>query len=142
MELTSLLLADHAEAVNGKLYLVGGAWNRIAAGTLPAIHPHLTVAAVMAVPWTETNEKHALQMEVVTEDGQPVLPLPLNGEFEAGRPPGMRQGSAQNLVFCFNFNNLTLPNAGVYQFVLYVDGTELGRAGFELVVAPQPTVTA
>jgi len=35
MQLDFLILADRAEAVNGKLYLLGGAWDRLGLTSLP-----------------------------------------------------------------------------------------------------------
>jgi hypothetical protein len=141
LRLTTFLLADHAEAVNGKLYVTGGCWNMITVSQLPSSHPHLTVAAALHVPWQATNQLHSLQLDLIDANGKSVLPEPLQGNFETGRPPGMRSGDEAAVVIAFNFNGLQLHSAGVHEFVLEVDGTELGRIGFKVVVAEPATST-
>lgn len=140
MRLTTFLLADHAEAVNGKLYVTGGCWNTLAVPKLPAAHPHFTVAAALHVPWKATNQEHSLRLDLVDANGQSELPEALQGHFETGRPPGMRAGDETAVVIAFNFNGLELRSAGIHEFVLEVDGSELGRASFK-VLAVEPTTS-
>ncbi len=141
MRLTTFLLADHAEAVNGKLYVTGGCWNTITVAQLPATHPHLTVAAALHVPWQATNQEHSLRLDLVDANGGSVLPEPVQGHFETGRPPGMRAGDEAAVVMAFNFNSLELRSAGVHEFVLEVDGSELGRASFKVIAVEPATST-
>lgn len=135
MRLSTFLVADHAEAVGGKLYLTGGCWNSITVPQLPATHPHLTVAATLHVPWQQTNQQHSLHVDLIDEDGQSRLPEPLDAQLEAGRPPGMRSGDEAIIVMAFNFDGLKLEHPGIHAFVLSVDGTELGRIGFKVLIA-------
>ncbi|HEV8653505.1 MAG TPA: hypothetical protein VG276_29935 [Actinomycetes bacterium] len=135
MRLSTFLVADHAEAVGGKLYVTGGCWNSITVLQLPATHPHLTVAAALHIPWRATNQPHSLHLDLVDEDEQSRLPEPLQGKLEAGRPPGMRAGDEAIVVLTFNFDGLKLERAGIHSFVLSVDGTELSRIGFKVLVA-------
>ena len=141
MQLTTFMLADHAEAVSGKLYVTGGCWNSIVVPQFPVVHPHFTVAASLHVPWQATNQQHSLRLDLIDGNGQSVLPEPMQGLFEAGRPPGMRSGDEAVIVFAFNFNGLRLEAAGIHEFVLEVDGTELGRIGFKVIVAEPATLT-
>lgn len=53
----------------------------------------------------------------------------------------MRSGDEAVIVFAFNFNGLRLQGPGTHELVLEVDGTELGRLGFKVVVAEPATVT-
>jgi hypothetical protein len=133
MKLSTFLLADHAEAVNGKLYVVGGAWNRIAASSFPATHNHVSVAAVIHVPWEVTNQSHTIELRLVDSDGGPVIPEPVHGSFEAGRPPGMRPGDEQLVVLVFNFEGLVFERPGTYEFHLLVNGDETGLIRFDVV---------
>jgi hypothetical protein len=141
VQLTTFLLADHAEAVNGKLYVTGGCWNAITVSQLPAVHPHFTVAAALNVPWQATNQEHSLRLDLLDANGQSALPEALQGHFETGRPPGMRVGDETIVVMAFNFNGLQLPAPGTYDFVLEVDGTELGRASFKVILIEPTTST-
>jgi len=133
MKLSTFLLADHAEAVNGKLYVIGGAWNRIGAASFPATHNHLSVAAVIHVPWEATNQSHTIELRLVDSDGAPVIPEPLHGGLEAGRPPGMRPGDEQLVVLVFNFDRLVFERPGTYEFHLLVNDAETGLIRFDLV---------
>ena len=94
MQVGFLLLADHSEAVNGKLYMAGGGWNVL---RLPEL-PHewgFHIALGLDVGWDETNTSHELLVNVHDPDGAE-LGEGLAAEFEAGRPPGMprRPGAA------------------------------------------------
>lgn len=137
MHLSTFLVADHAEAVGGKLYVTGGCWNSLTVPQLPALHPHLTVAAALHVPWKATNQPHSLRLDLVDEDGQTLLPEAAEVGLEAGRPPGMRSGDDAVIVMAFNFDGLKLERPGLQSFVLSVDGSELGRVGFKVLVAGQ-----
>jgi hypothetical protein len=141
MHLSTLLIADHAESVNGKLYVSGGCWNVLFASQFPTVHPHLTVAAALHVNWEATNQRHRLELELHDGDGHPLLPEPVQGTFEAGRAAGMRPGDETIMVVAFNFNGLAIESEGAYAFVLSVDGTEMGRFGFRAVHAPATAVT-
>jgi hypothetical protein len=137
MRLSTFLVADHAEAVGGKLYVTGGCWNSLAVPELPAQHSHLTVAAALHLPWQATNQPHTLELDLIDGDGQSRLQEPVQGNLEAGRPPGMRAGDEVLIVITFNFDGLKFENPGVHEFVLSVDGAELGRIGFKVLVAGQ-----
>ena len=106
---------------------------------LPAQHAHVTVAAALHVPWQATNQPHSLELDLVDEDGRSQLPESVKGGLEAGRPPGMRSGDEALLVMAFNFDGLKLERAGLHTFVLSVDGTELGRIGFKVLIAGRPS---
>ena len=96
-----MFLADRAEAINGKLYVMGGAWDRLQVPELPGPLPvPISVAVVITVPWSLTNKEFTFSLELVDVDNNPVA-LPLEeGEdaglfsipFEVGRPPGLREG--------------------------------------------------
>lgn len=141
MQVSTFLIADHAEAVNGKLYVVGGCWNRLAAANVPVVHPHLTVATALHVPWTATNEKHTISLNLKDEDGASAIPEPIEGEFETGRPAGLRPGDEQIIAMTFNLNGLRFEREGDYAFTLDVDGTELSRLGFRLQLVQGSTVS-
>lgn len=137
MRVSTFLIADHAEAVAGKLYVTGGCWDTLAVSQLPVAHPHLTVAAALHVPWKATNHPHILELDLVDEDGASQLPDPVRAEMEAGRPPGMRSGDETVAVLAVNFDGLKLGRPGLHSFTLSIDGTELTRVGFKVVVAGQ-----
>lgn len=128
-----VLLCDFAEAVNGKLYIMGGGWTDYR-GSAPI---NCSVAIKLAVPWTQTNQRHTLSLDLVMEDGEPVNnpengePIRVEGEFEVGRPPGAVPGSALVNAMAFQFGGLSLDPGG-YKFSFSVDGTELAGATFRV----------
>ena len=138
MVLLALFLADHAEALKGKLYVTGGFWDRIFAPTFPARHPHMTVCVVVSVPWTETNQEHSLLLTLVDADGQEVGPK-IEGRFDVGRPPGSRPGDTTMFQLAVNMNNVVFPKAGDYSFSVELDGEpQEPRATFKVVPSPAP----
>ena len=135
--LSTFMLADHAEAANGKLYVTGGSWNAMSTKDLPYVHPHLSVAATIEVPWTQTNEMHSLNVELLDEDGTAVLPQRLEGQLEVGRAPGMRPGDYALVVLVFHLNNLKFDKAGAYSFVMKFDDEKIGTAKFRVLRVSQ-----
>ncbi|HVE92978.1 MAG TPA: hypothetical protein VNE62_11875 [Actinomycetota bacterium] len=132
---TAFFIADHAEAVNGKLYVLGGCWDVLSVRQLPAHHPHMSVATALHVPWGSTNQVHTITVRLIDEDGHPAGPE-MSGQFETGRPPGMRPGDETTMLLAFNMVSTPLEREGRYEFVLDVDGTELARARFRVTVQP------
>jgi hypothetical protein len=131
MEVT-MLLCDRAQVAEGKLYVLGGGWNLAQAGMPVPVE----VAVLVAVPWTATNEKHQFTLALVDDDGQPVglgggPAIHLEGEFEVGRPPGIKPGTALNQQMVFKFGMPAFP-AGGYVFEFSI-GTVLGRTPFRAI---------
>jgi hypothetical protein len=86
----SFMAADWAEAVNGKLYLMGGGFDTLYAPAFP-FSPRFAFATVLKVPWGDTNRRLAIEGFAETADGAE-LNWRMGGELEAGRPPGKRGG--------------------------------------------------
>ena len=84
----SFMTADRAESINGKLYIMGGAFDKMAAPAFPHAAT-FSVAAVLRVPWNDTNRRLPFEIFCENVDGRRGI-YELNGELEAGRPPGAR----------------------------------------------------
>lgn len=132
----TLLLCDFAEATNGKLYVMGGGWNVLYAPSQPV---NMSVATVIAVPWDQTNRKHTLSLDLLTEDGEPVQieehAVSLTGEFELGRPPGIKPGSSLNAPFVWTFSGLVLDEGG-YEWKLGIDDGPVASRPFAVTSPP------
>lgn len=109
----TLLLADSAQAVNGKLYILGGGWSVCGPDPTP-----MAIAIKIEVPWDRSNVKHPILLELLDADGQPVaLTSPegeermirIEGEIEVGRPPGVKAGTPLDAVIAINTGPLSLP---------------------------------
>jgi hypothetical protein len=135
MEAT-VLLCDHAEAVNGKLYVLGGGWTVLFAPDTPV---NIALAIVIAVPWDRTNERHELTIELLDHDGNIVEigghEIRVATQFEVGRPPGIKAGTALNTPLTWAFNGLPLPEGG-YEFKVSINGEPVSSRPF--VVAQPP----
>ncbi len=134
MKVEWIVLADYAETVNNKLYLMGGGWETLTVNTrFPVQHP-CGIAVAFSVPWNETNQVHDIAVEIADEDEGPPLAA-INGQLEVGRPPGIRLGQPQRIQFALNLM-LELPRAGVYVVKARVEGQELDRTQFIVVEGP------
>jgi len=135
MNVGFLLLTDHSEAVNGKLYMVGGGWNVLRFPELPHEWT-FGIALGIDVAWDETNHPHDLQIKIEDPDGIE-LGEGLSGNFETGRPPGMPAGQEQRLVMSIA-TSATFSASGPHAAVVEVNGEELGRARFYLTEGAAP----
>jgi len=124
-----MLLADAAQAVNGKLYVLGGGWSITGPQPTP-----MALAVKLEVPWDRANLKHAWRLELLDEDGAPVevpgppggelQPLQLGGELETGRPPGLKPGTPLDVPLAFNFPPMPIPPGGRYEWRFSIDGID------------------
>ncbi len=142
----TMLLCDYAQAVNGKLYIVGGGWSLLSK-VLPRFN--MSLAVKLTVPWSRANEKIHMQATLVTDHGEDVLqegpdgasnPVRAEGDLELGRPPGLRPGTPLDATFVLNFEGLDL-DAGGYVWQLEVGGDMAARIAFQVVNPPGTTAT-
>lgn len=142
LELEFMFVADGAHAVNGKLYVLGGGWSHLWLPEFPGRPPiPFAIALALKVPWNQTNRKFAWRLDVEDADGNLVSEDPVAwGDFEQGRPPGLRPGADQRVVFAIPIGT-EFPEAGRYVFIARVSDVELGRTMIEVGQAsPMPMV--
>ena len=104
-----LIPANHAEAINGLLYLSGGGWTdvhrQIRGDNIPI--NHFGIGMSVRIPWHETNEKHRFTLDVQNEDALQVV-VHAAGDINVGRPPQLapRFSSARDIRYqcgyCFS----------------------------------------
>ena len=131
MKIHALMLADSAQAVDGKLYILGGAWNVLRFPEFPS-QLIVGIAVAIDVDWNETNRRHHLEVHFEDADGHPMQPN-IAADFEAGRPPGALAGADLRIVFAVN-GPLAIPAPGLYAAVASVGGEILARARFQAVL--------
>ena len=109
-----LILADRAEAINGKLYMMGGAWDRLTVKdfNVPAA---LGMAIGVIIPWTSTNEDHTLKVHLEHEDGTTILPQ-IEGRLNTGRPANAIPGQGFMITMTIT-GEWKLPGPGSYRIV-------------------------
>jgi len=119
----TLLIGDYARVADGKLDVIGGGWSVIQ----PRGPFGFFVAALLQVPWDQANRKHGLRLDLRDADGQTIPTadgddtVHAEGEFEAGRPPGMTPGTPLDIPFVVPFGPLELQ-PGRYEIRLTIDG--------------------
>lgn len=119
-----MMLADHAQASEGKLNIIGAGWTVIGPAPAP-----FAIAILFEVPWDRANEQHDFRLELVDSDGDAVLmptpdgeqPLVIEGQFEVGRPPGVKRGTPLPFPLALNMGPHPLAPGGRYEWRLTVD---------------------
>lgn len=107
---------------------MGGGWNRIFVGEFPTYHAPVVVAAILRVPWNETNREIEIGLSLVSEDGEALDdPAPISGQMTIGRPPDARVGSDLLVPLAIRLPYLYFEEPSLIEVVLAIDGAELGR---------------
>lgn len=120
-----MLLADYATVADGKLTVVGGGWSIVG----PDPQPY-AIAIKVEVPWDRAAAPHTLRLDLVDQDGAPVevpsdegwRPLVIEGQFETGRPEGVKPGTPLDFMLAFAIGAHPLPPGGRYEWRLAIDG--------------------
>lgn len=119
----TMLLADSAQAVAGKLYVLGGGWSLIGPDPSP-----MALAIKIEIPWDQTNRAHKLRVELLDADGDPVAPggteepVFFEADFEVGRPPGLKPGTPIDFPFAVNMGPIPLAPDTRHTWKLSIDG--------------------
>jgi hypothetical protein len=118
----TLMLADAAQAVNNKLYILGAGWSLTGPEPTPS-----AIALHVKVPWDQANERHRLRLELLDSDGQPVVipdegPLAIEADFEVGRPAGLIRGTPIDVSMAVTIGPISIPPGGRYEWRLSIDG--------------------
>ncbi len=117
----TMMLADSAQVAERKLYVLGGGLTVIGPRPQP-----LGVAIRIEVPWDRANLPHEWRLELLDEDGHPVMvkdqALAVAGRFEAGRPAGLKPGTPLSVPLAITFPTLPVRPGGSYTWQLTIDG--------------------
>ncbi len=119
------MLADYAVVADGKLYVSGGGWSLTGPDPVPA-----AIALKLDVPWDLANTQISFSLRLLQEDGHPVTiagpegdqPVRIEGGFEVGRPPGLRQGQPIDVPMAFPVGPLPLEPGRRFSWELMVNG--------------------
>jgi hypothetical protein len=130
------LIADNVHTDStGKLNVLGE-FQAIGARVAPAVHAQCCVVARWKADASDLRDGGStLEVEIIDEDGTPVLPksppLPMQfGDFLNVR--GKKQ--AQVIL---QFQGLTLPRFGAYSVHFFIDGAPAGDVPFYLIQGTQ-----
>ena len=130
-EVDYLLVADRAEVVNGKLYLMGGSWDRIQ----PQQFPHrmmLGIALGVRIPFAYTDDQHTVAIELQHNDTRIIG---FEAKLATGRPPGMA-GMDMLVPMAFNIP-IAIPGEGQVTLKAVIDGASGRRHEIKVIQRPQ-----
>ncbi|CAN5484623.1 hypothetical protein BH10ACT3_BH10ACT3_18130 [soil metagenome] len=119
----TLMLADSAQAVAGKLYILGGGWSVIGPEPSPS-----AIAIKIEIPWNEAIRQHQWSVRLHDADGTVVQidtpegrqAVEVTGQFEVGRPTGAIEGVPLDLPLAVGPGPLPLTS-GRYEWQLTID---------------------
>ena len=131
VEIDFVILADFAQATQGKLTLVGGGWDLHHARQYPSTL-QFGLGIGILVPWSLTNRKHTFEFVISASEGPEVAKG--GGDFEVGRQPGTPAGMTQRVVIGLS-GQVPLPQPGTYEIVV-VAGQDKKRVTFEALPVP------
>jgi hypothetical protein len=116
----TMMLADAAQQVGGKLYILGGGWSTTGSPT-----PPMAVVIKIEVPWDRTNVGHDWRLALVDADGRAVQTsderaVEVTGELEVGRPAGLPDGTPLDAPLVVSFGPMPLES-GRYEWRLEIE---------------------
>jgi hypothetical protein len=137
----TLLLADAAQAVGGKLYILGGGWSIIGPDPSP-----MAIAIKIEVPWTEANVRHGLRLALFDEDERPVVIPTQTGEqpfefhipFEVGRPAGLQAGTPLDVTLAINMGPFPLQPGSWYVWRCFINDASEDHWQVSFSTRPSP----
>lgn len=123
MEVDFAFLADSAQVVGGKLYLVGGAFDTIWAKAAPVVHPHMSLVLRLQLTPAETGRQHRLEVNIIDDDGRKIGSF--GGTLEVGRSPGPSTGRRPSFLSSLDLWNLKFERFGDYSFEIMANDFSL-----------------
>jgi hypothetical protein len=122
----TMLLADAAQTVGGKLYILGGGWT--ICGPAPVL---MAVAIKLEVPVDQAGRAHDWSLTLLDDNGELVLlealngqrlPVEISGKFEATLVPELPQDMPLDLPLAVTIGPLPLEPGSRFVWQLSIDG--------------------
>ena len=132
VEIDFVILADFAQAAQGKLNLIGGGWNLHNANQYPSTL-QFGLGIGILVPWSQTNRKHDFTFVIKGSEGPELAKG--GGQFEMGREAGIPAGMTQRVTIGLS-GQLQIPQPGTYEVIVAAAHVEK-RVTFEALHAPR-----
>ena len=124
MDIEYALIADYAEMVGGKLYVMGGGWDNTTAPEVPA-GIRMAVVVGVRLGWEETNTAIPVEMTVHDDDAQELVRV--NGAVQVGRPTELTPGATQLAQIAINLQ-INLPTFGGYRVRVVAGAGDVSRS--------------
>lgn len=137
----TVLVADSAQVVAGKVFALGLGWDNIGTPT----PPH-AVVILLDIDWNETNQQFQMRAELVDSDMNPVTiptplgeqPIALEGQLEVGRPAGLPPGSSVRVPFAASVGPLNLTPGHRYEWRVTINGQHQEGWSESFTIRAQP----
>ncbi len=134
MKIEYAVLADAAQAVGGKMFILGGGWNVFRVANYPA-PVQLAVAVGLGFTSNEVGIKYPLSLVIADEAGVPIVPE-MKGQVETGQPASdTPKGLSVKVPVAINMN-LAVPRPGRYGIVVTV-GSSKAQLSFDAIFVGQ-----
>jgi len=151
-----VILCDFAEVSGGKLFVSGAGVAMLASSTpAPPFRVNVCLAILGLIRQEDTDVLHKMTLELVQVGADRETRMSLADElpegsdpadqglfiayFKAPRSPQMEPSDEWSMPMAIPLFGLGLPVLGHYYFSVRVDGREMDRASFRLVVGQSPT---
>ncbi len=121
MDVDYALVADYAEIVGGKLYVMGGGWDTTYVPEVPAML-RLAIAVGIRVGWTETGRNVPVRIVVEDDDGQVLVTI--DAGVTVGRPASLLPGTPQLTQMAANVA-FSAPAFGGYRVLVNAGEDEM-----------------
>ncbi len=103
---------------------------------------------MIAVPWDLANRRLSFELQLVDEDGQPVMttdpmgndaPIAFGGQLEVGRPTGLIRGVSLDVPLAIQMQPMVLPVGKRFEWVLTInsESKEDWRLPFLIMTPPR-----
>ena len=137
MEVLAAMLADAADALNGKLYIHGGGWDALVMRAFPGAHPSMTLVMLLAADAAEAPGTGELRVSLVDEDGLD-FGVGAAAVLALGHGPLYRPGQRSVVPVAIPFQGIRFERPGTYEFRIFWNGDQLPRSvTFSVLAAPQ-----
>jgi len=137
MQQDFLFLAEAAEAVAGKIHILGGGADTHMAHTFP-VQLRADIALGFHVTWGETNQPVQLEVQILDADER--VAVQIQAEKVTGRPAQARPGQEFRNVISIK-GPFPIEHEGEYHMLMRLDGVEQSpQFKFFVGRAPIPTV--
>src|SRR5712692_7380627 len=121
-----LMLADRAEAVNGKLYVMGGGWDRNFVEDFRQPVP-LSLAVGFLVPWDMLDFPQLIQISIENSEKKEAPVYSLEATFVARRPPTGFIGDPLLVTLAVPAVAVKFPGPGKYEVIVRLAGGQERR---------------
>jgi hypothetical protein len=130
-----LLLADRADAVNGKLYMAGGGWDRLIVTSIEE-PVALSIAVGVLIPRGHAQNKQILRVHAESPSGE-ILQPQIHAELPSGLPAEAIPNEPLRSMIAIN-GLWRFPQAGVYHLEARISGSAPKRIAFQIVEGAPP----